>query len=891
MMAVGRFVLVSLSALAVSGFGSVRVEPAYRQAFVRGEEAALYRIRLVNGDAARHEAAEAIVEQDLANGERRRQVLSVGTLEPHAECRIGCPIETRLKPGWRMLAVTVRNKSGATVGEGSLCYGIGPAVSDRGIPLFMSHYDFAPASAVADFGFTHAYNKFAKPQEFLIPDPQGVWAKGYIRTFDEAVMCGLRLTAGMDKTEDPDGAKPGEGRCRTRDGQVAWNPRHTHELPDVADPKMVDAFRRLAAAEAEIFGEHPAFVGLLPCTEQRDFSFPDFGTGARLFREATGLEIPAEVRDGAKGRSLDPEIARTRYPDGIVPEDDPVLRYYRWFWSGGDGWPGYVGAAAAEYKKRIKRPDFVTYWNPAVRCPPRWGSGGEVDMIDHWCYAEPEPMNVAGVAEEMFAMAAGRPGQKVSIKTQLITYRQQTAPVGKKVSPEPEWLRRLPGARFPTIAPDILSESTWSMFAKPVDVFMYHGWGTVWNHHGKGYYDYTCPASAERLRHLVKDVLLPLGPAMKLIGRAPSPVAVFESFTSAMMSGAFSWGWKAPVVTMLQRARLDPRVVYEETIVRDGLEGVKVLVAPQCKYLTQDIVGRIRAFQAKGGILVADAELVGALKADIVLPTVSFDPPPESDSYEDVGKQERARNGEEKTHQATRRVKERLIAVGREARKALSAKYVPAADSSSPELVTYARRWKDVDYLFVVNDRRTFGDYIGQWGLVMEKGLPMSGEVTLADPEGKVGAVYELSRGGSVEFSRRDGRVVVPVSFETTDGRVFAFLRRPVARLEAEASETVTPGEKIVVTLRVVDAEGRPVEAVLPVDVRVFDAEGRELDGAGYAAVENGSVRLEVQTNLDDPAGDYRVVCRERASGRSCECLARQNKAARGTPAGGEANQ
>lgn len=871
-----------LAVLAVNVLGSVGVEPAFRQAFVRGEEGAAYRLRLVNYDAVPHEAAEAVVEQELANGETRRLTLSLGTLLPNAQVQTAYPIETRLTPGWRILRVTVRDKAGETVGGGTLSYGIGPAVSDRGIPLYMSHYNYAPASAVADFGFTHAYNKFAKPmkpKEKLLPDPFGAWVKGYIRTFDDAVMCGLRLTAGMDTPEDPDDAKPGEGRCRTRDGQVAWNPRHTHELPDVADPKMVDAFRRLAAAEAEIFGEHPGFVGILPCTEQRDFSFPDFGTGARLFREATGLDIPAEVKDGAKGRSFDPELARTRFPDGIVPEDDPILRYYRWFWSGGDGWPGYVGAAAAEYKKRIKRPEFVTYWNPAVRCPPRWGSGGAVDMIDHWCYAEPEPMNVAGVVEEMFAMAAGRPGQKVSIKTQLITYRQQTAPIGKKVSPEPEWLKRLPDAHFPTIAPDILSESTWSMFAKPVDVLMYHGWGTVYDTHTMDWgYSYTCPAAADRLRQLVKEVLLPLGPAMKLIGRTPSPVAVFESFTSAMMSGAFSWGWKAPVVTMLQRARLDPRVVYEETIVRDGLDDVKVLVAPQCRYLTQDLVDRIRAFQAKGGILVADDELIGALKADVVLPTVSFDPPPESDSYEDVGKQESARNGEEKTHQATRKVKERLISVGNEARTALAAKYVPAADSSSPELVTYARKWKDVDYLFVVNDHRTFGDYVGQWGLVMEKGLPMSGEVTLADPDGKVGAIYELSRGGAVSFSRRDGRVVVPVAFETTDGRVFAFLKRPIARVEAEASESVAPGGKIAVTLRVLDDEGRPVEAVLPVDIRVYDAKGRELDGAGYAAAENGVARLDVQTNLDDAPGDYRVVCRERAGGRSCACRVKRNQ-------------
>ena len=52
-----------------------------------------------------------------------------------------------------------------------------------------------------------------------------------------------------------------------------------------------------------------------------------------------------------------------------------------------------------------KRP-FFSFWDPAVRCPPKWGSGGDVDVLNQWVYAVPEPMNVAGPAEEIIAMAA-----------------------------------------------------------------------------------------------------------------------------------------------------------------------------------------------------------------------------------------------------------------------------------------------------------------------------------------------------------------------------------------------------------------------------------------------------------------------------------------------------
>ena len=193
--------------------------------------------------------------------------------------------------------------------------------------------------------------------------------------------------------------------------------------------------------------------------------------------------------------------------------------------------------------------------------------------------------------------------------------------------------------------------------------------------------------------------------------------------------------------------------------------------------------------------------------------------------------------------------------------------YRPSADSSSSEIVVYARRWKGTPYLFAVNDKRTFGDYVGQWGKTMEKGLPFAGDVTLAGAVPSVGAVYELSRGGKLTFSKSGGDVTVPLSFETNDGRMLVFLPEAIAKLEVSAPLEVAPGGEVDVTLTVRGASGRPVPAVLPVEVRLYDAAGAELDGAGFAAAEGGVCRLRIRTNLDDAPGEYRLVCRDRASG------------------------
>ena len=206
-----------------------------------------------------------------------------------------------------------------------------------------------------------------------------------------------------------------------------------------------------------------------------------------------------------------------------------------------------------------------------------------MDVVSQWVYAQPEPMNVAAPAEEVLAMAAGRPGQLPMIMTQLISYRIRLAPTNVVVSPLPGWAKRFPEARFPTLPPDALREATWSMLAKPVKGIMYHGWGCIYDTGEMKGYCYTCPETAKVLRHLLRDFVSPLGPTLKDLGRDEPEVAVLETFGNTVfgVGGGASWGWLTAPITFVQRARLDPRVVYEETIMRDGFGKTKILYAPR----------------------------------------------------------------------------------------------------------------------------------------------------------------------------------------------------------------------------------------------------------------------------------------------------------------------
>ena len=863
-----------------------------RAAFVRGERNATLEIEVANLSGAALEDVEVeysdwmdALPRNIGRAEARssqqeapldlvlqRRLLPpfrLGALPAGGTARLELPVETRLSPGWRTLRLVLRGRApggDAVERAQALRVGIGPEAQDR-LSALMWFADSDPKT-IADYGFTHLLKNF-RFHAGRIPDVEIAEITGFL---DEALVAGIRVLAAFPFMSPPEAPEDVFHR-HSRSGEDRKHGAKQRPCYEASNPEAVRYGRKMAAAYAAALSSHPAFCGVLPCSELRDQSYPSFPHEAARYKAETGREVPAEI--DWRNR-FEATAAAERFPDGIVPEDDPVLSYYRWFWSGGDGWPGYIGAVADEFRARATHRGFFSFWDPAARCPPIWGSGGAVEMLDQWVYANPEPMNVAGPVEELFAMADGRPGQKVGIMTQLICYREQLAPKATALENPPAWVIGRPDAEFPTIPPDSLQEATWSMLAKPVQAIMYHGWQTVCETGSTKAYTYTCPESEARLKSLLRGVAEPLGAMLPKLGREPSQVAVFESFTTAAMGGPASWGWKAPAITFLQRARLDPRVIYEEAILRDGLDGVRVLYAPQARFLTPRIVAAIRNWQSKGGLLVADNECVGALEPDIVVPVVSFDPPPESDHTEEVNAMESGAAPDARaTRAATRRAKEAMLAQAGDFRQKLRGRFAPRVDSDSAEIVVYSRRWRGIDYAFAVNDRRTFGDYVGPWGKTMEKGLPQSGTVSIEDAGGAIRAVYELSRGGEVPFAREADRVAVAVDFETNDGRLFAFLPRRIANVEIAAPDEVAPGGTFEASFRVLDEDGQPIHALLPVEMRLFNAAGAEI-GGGWMAAEDGICTARFTANLDDPEGGYRLECRDRASGFSASRVVRR---------------
>jgi len=431
--------------------------------------------------------------------------------------------------------------------------------------------------------------------------------------------------------------------------------------------------------------------------------------------------------------------------------------------------------------------------------------------------------------------------------TQIIWYRSQTAPTSEasqeKVAAQTVWEDTDPDAAFITISPMHLREAFWTKIARPIQGIMYHGWQSLVPTDSTSGYRYTNPQTQHELTRLTHEIVQPLGPTLRQVPEAKSDVAFLESFASEMFArrGTYGWGhtWLGDAYLILQWAQLQPEIVFDETIAGKGLDGYRVLVMMDCDVLTRTVADKVLAFQKAGGIIVGDDRLCPAIKPDIVLKPY------------------------ERTKQADTD-KAALQALAAQLREQLDTRHQRHVDSSNPDVVTHHRRFGTADYVFLINDHREFGDYVGHHKLVMERGLPSQATITIGRG---AGAVYDLVRGRPVAAKVTDGKLQAQTDLEPGDGQLLMVADRAIAAVKIDAPETGKLGEAVTVTVGVVGDDGQPLDAVVPVRVDILDPEARPAEFSGYYGAKGGRLEIRLDLAPNDTAGTWEVRVTELASG------------------------
>ncbi len=705
------------------------------------------------------------------------------------------------------------------------------------------------AEQLKELGFTHkcferAYSPHAVGEGGI--DQERIWETGApvpdvpeeaLHILDEALASRLNIYLYPRATRWP--MEEGRFNRMARDGtpvdygRTGYNPCGLFE--------ELQAFEyNVGASIAQAFHDYPAWDSAIlvseirgvPCFHEHDY---------RAFREYAGIDIPDEIQDrhGVNYRRL------ARFPrDRIIPDDHPILTYYRWFWKEGDGW-NQLRSELHRGLKSTGRQDLWTFYDPAVRAPSAWGSAGALDVISHWTYSYPNPESVGYNADRLFAMAKGaeNPGQDVMKMTQIFWYRAHTT-YEKEDAYQAAWEKQQPDARFITISPAHLSIAFWSKVSRPVTGIMYHGLGSLIPQDPPGGYRHTHPGAKPTLRNLIRNVVEPLGPTLVQVPDPETNIAFLKSFTSEMFGGT-RWT-DADAYYILRYAQLQPEILYEETLLEKGLGGFDVLFMPGCEVLTESVVREVTEFQNRGGIVVGDENPVPALMPDITLPT----PPrprflPQADV--DVAA---------------------MLEKAARLREQLDLHVERMSDSDTPVVLTRVRRYGSTDYLFAYNDGRQFGRYVGHHKRVLEDGVPVSATVKLRRGEGYV---YDLLANREVAAESEGGWLKISRDFEAAEGRVWMVTDRPVREVTLDVPARASAGERIQIGITVADGGGAALDAVVPVKVEIRDAEGREMEFSGYYGAADGQVAITFDIAENDRPGAWAVRARELASGITAE--------------------
>ena len=206
--------------------------------------------------------------------------------------------------------------------------------------------------------------------------------------------------------------------------------------------------------------------------------------------------------------------------------------------------------------------------------------------------------------------------------------------------------------------------------------------------------------------------------------------------------------------------------------------------------------------------------------------------------------------------------------LGEEINLVLAGKYPKSFTASNQDLVVRRRGNDQADYVFVVNDKRTFGDYVGQWQLVPEKGLPNRGKVTVNHT---AAAAYDLVRHKEIELEKTAANSTFSADLAPGDGCLILLLDRKIEKLILDVPAAVERGKAFRITGSVCAADGSKINAILPIKITLKSSNGTILPGSGYYAAEAGSFNLNEVMASNAPTGKVFATLQDLASGKSTE--------------------
>jgi hypothetical protein len=197
-------------------------------------------------------------------------------------------------------------------------------------------------------------------------------------------------------------------------------------------------------------------------------------------------------------------------------------------------------------------------------------------------------------------------------------------------------------------------------------------------------------------------------------------------------------------------------------------------------------------------------------------------------------------------------------------RKLIKGKIKTYVDCDSPMAFLNTLESNGAKYVFVVNDKRTFGDYVGKkYKAIMEEGLPQTVTVELKEDNCKV---YDLVSHRELETRNKNGSTFVNLNLKPAWGAFLAVYPQKISKINIKTPEKFISGKESIFTVEVEGENAKPVYGVQPLKVTFSDPNGKRNEYSGYYAAKNGTCKIKFIPAQNDVCGKWNVEVEELSS-------------------------
>ncbi|MFH0796588.1 MAG: beta-galactosidase trimerization domain-containing protein [Candidatus Omnitrophota bacterium] len=183
----------------------------------------------------------------------------------------------------------------------------------------------------------------------------------------------------------------------------------------------------------------------------------------------------------------------------------------------------------------------------------------------------------------------------------------------------------------------------------------------------------------------------------------------------------------------------------------------------------------------------------------------------------------------------------------------------PFADTENPEVVLTQMERGQAKYVLLVNDQRTFGNWVGQFKNYREKGVDQ--EITLKVNEKNFFA-YDLQKHQKLNFQPGDR---LKIDLPAGGGKILAFYPREIASVKLKIPGECHTGTMLKFGVEVNDKEQKKIAGIQPLSLTLTKANGET--ATLYRTAGEGFYEGEIVVADNEPCGKWKMSATELGSG------------------------